>query len=86
MRHSLLEREGVWGAEQQELGIHGREGGSLQRLREAEMSNLAQLDHQEAPQAANLLDALASRNLPLVRTGVGQRHGQWGTRELGEAW
>ena len=60
-----------------------KEEGSLQRLKEAGMSDLAQPDHQEAPQAVNLLGALASRSLPLGRTGVGQRHEQWGTRELG---
>ena len=83
---NLWERGGLWGAEEQELGTHGREEGLLQRHWEAGMSDSSQLYHCRAPPVEKLLGDLASRNLPLGRTGVGQRHGQWGTRELGEAW
>ena len=43
-------------------------------------------DRQGVLPAENLRSALASKSLPLGRTGGGQRHGQWGTRELGAAW
>ena len=34
----------------------------------------------------NLLGGLVSKSLPRGRTGAGQRHGQWGTKELEGAW
>ena len=43
-------------------------------------------DRQRVLPAEKLLGDLASKSLPLGRTGVEQRHGQWGTRELGGAW
>ena len=83
---SLWETGGVRGAEEQGLWAQGMEEGSLQRLREAGMLGLALLDHWEAPPAGNLLGGLASKSLPHGRTGVGQRHGQWGTKELEGPW
>ena len=62
------------------------EEGRLQQLRKVGKLGLALHDHQEVPPAGNLLDGLASRNLPHERTGVGQRRGQWGTKEHGGPW
>ena len=73
-------------AEEQELGTHGREEGSLQRHWEAGTSDSSQLFHRGAPPVKKMLGDLAARNLPLGRTGVEQRHGQWETMELGGAW
>ena len=44
------------------------------------------LDHQGVPQVENLLDGLASKSLSHERIDVGQKHGLWGTRELGGPW
>ena len=73
-----------WGAEEQVLGAHGMEEGSLQRLWEVEMSGSALLDHLAAPPADSLLGGLASKSLPDGRTGAGQKLGQWETNVLGQ--
>ena len=58
----------------------------LQRLGEAGTLDLAWHDRQGVPPAENLLSGLASKNLPHERTGVGQRRGQLGTKELDGPW
>ena len=49
-----------WGAEEQVLGAHGMEEGSLRRPWEVGMSEL--LDHLAAPPADNFLVGLASKS------------------------
>ena len=55
----------------------------LLRLGVAGMLDLTWHDRQGVLPAEKLLGDLASKSLPLGRTGVGQMHGQSGTRELG---
>ena len=81
---SLQERGGVWGAVEQELG--GREEGPLQRQGGAGRGCSAPHDLQGEPPAENLLGVLASKSLPHGRIGVGQKRGQWETRELERPW
>ena len=50
------------------------------------MFSSALRDLQGAPPVENLLVGLASKNSPHGRTGAGQRHGQWETKELGRPW
>ena len=83
---SLLERGGVWGTEEQELGTHGREERSLLRHWEAGMSDSSQLFLRGVPPVEKLLGGLASKSLQRGRIGAGQRRGQWGTKGLEWAW
>ena len=54
LEESILWGRGVeWGAEEQVLGAHGMEEGSLQRLWEAGMLGSALLDHLGVPPAEN---------------------------------
>ena len=67
------------------MGTHGMElmeVGSLQRHEESGMSGSAQHCHKGAPPAENLLGGLASKSLSHGRTGAGERHGRWGSKEL----
>ena len=83
---SHWEREGVWGAGEQELWAHVMEEEPLQRQGEAGKLGSAQLDHQGAPPAESLLGGLASRSLLHGKIGGVRRLGQWGTTELEGPW
>ena len=82
MGEEAFGEEGVYGA----LGSQGMEEEQLQRLGGVGRLGSTPLDLQGAPQAEKLLRGLVSKSLQRGRIDAGQKHGPWGTRELGWPW